>query len=105
MTIVLAAIGVALGAFGIWLSVRIVNRERWARWTALGLAVALPVLYLLSSGPAVWVISNRIVSDSVAEEIVRLYDPLGWLDRNGPQAIGDGLDWYINLWLAPIQSD
>ena len=50
-----AVLGVAYAALCVWLMVRIVNRrERWAKWTAVGL-VALSVLYVLSSGPMVTV--------------------------------------------------
>ena len=52
MAFVLPALAVAFAAFCIWLTVRIVNRrEQWAKWT-LAAVVGLPVLYVLSFGPA-----------------------------------------------------
>src|SRR5216684_8578353 len=55
MTILLPALAFAFAAFCIWLTVRIVNRrERWAKRTALGLAIAL-IAYPLSWGPALFV--------------------------------------------------
>jgi hypothetical protein len=52
------AAGIAWGTVGalyaaacVWICVRLFNRrERWSKWTALGLAMA-PLVYLLSSGP------------------------------------------------------
>jgi hypothetical protein len=44
-------IGAAYAALCIWLGVRLFNRrERWAKWTAVALAI-MPALYILSSGP------------------------------------------------------
>jgi len=49
-----AILGVAFAAFCIWLGVRIFNRrERWAKWT-LAAVLGLPLLYILSFGPACW---------------------------------------------------
>jgi len=49
--VIWAALGVAYAAGFVWLLVRIVNRrQRWAKWTAVGLAILAP-LYVLSSGP------------------------------------------------------
>lgn len=54
MTILLPALAIALAASCVWLTVRFINRrERWAKWT-LAFAVGLPVLYILSFGPACW---------------------------------------------------
>jgi hypothetical protein len=40
MTIVLPALAIAFAAFCVWLAVRVYNRrERWAKWTALGLLI------------------------------------------------------------------
>jgi hypothetical protein len=53
MSIILPALAVAFAAFSGWLTVRIVNRrERWAKLTAVALAIAL--LYPASFGPACW---------------------------------------------------
>lgn len=59
MDVAVPIIGIAFAAFCIWLLVRIVNRrERWAKWTAVGLVIGLPVLYVLSFGPACWATSQ-----------------------------------------------
>jgi len=49
-TFIVAAVAVAFAAFCIWLTVRIVNRERWAIWT-FAIVIGVPALYVLSSGP------------------------------------------------------
>lgn len=42
MSVALSIAGAAFTAFCIWLTVRIANRrERWAKWTAVGLVVVL----------------------------------------------------------------
>ena len=56
----------------------------------------LPVGYVLSVGPAAWLIHNRYLDDST----VILYLPLRWLhDQCKP--IGDALEWYMKLWGVP----
>jgi hypothetical protein len=53
----LPVLGVAIAAFAVWLTTRIVNRrERWAKRTALGLVAG--IVYLLSMGPACWFTSR-----------------------------------------------
>jgi hypothetical protein len=62
MALALSILGVAFAAFCVWLTVRIVNRrERWAKWTLAG--VALPVVYLLSVGPVIWLQAHRAVPE------------------------------------------
>lgn len=59
MIFVLSTLAAALAAFCVWLTVRIVNRrERWAKWTAVGLAVLVLTGYPLSFGPACWLTSR-----------------------------------------------
>lgn len=98
MVIVLATVGVAFGAFCIWLTVRVVNRERWAKWTAVGLAVSLPAAYILSTGPLIWLVERDLLSDSTFGEVERLYTPLVWLAEEGPAPLSTGLRWYGDLW-------
>ncbi len=77
MAIAFAIFGVAFVAFCVWLTVRIVNRrERLAKWTA-GL-VGLPVLYVLSFGPACWLTSRTGYGASV---IAGIYKPIVYLRR------------------------
>jgi len=76
--------GIAFAAFCVWLTVRIINRrERWAKWTAVGLIVALA--YPLSFGPACW-ISERTKSGEKAlsaayQPILRLWMRGGFSGR------------------------
>jgi hypothetical protein len=100
MGIVLPALVVALAAFCIWLSVRIVNRrERWARRTAFALLVGLPMLYGLSIGPAKWLDDRHLVSESTTES---LFGPLSWLYEHAPSSIQRATDWYIGLWATKV---
>src|SRR5690349_19586030 len=85
MTIVLPALALAFAAFCVWLAVRIINRrERWAKWTAA--VIAPPLLYLLSFGPACWIIAGPWPRDYERGRVlagpdwfVIVYDPIGRL--------------------------
>jgi hypothetical protein len=96
MSIVLPAVAVA--AFCVSLCVRIVNRrERWAKWTAVGLA-SLPLLYVLSFGPACWFSApstiglnapaqNRFAySENRAIVLSGFYLPIGWIASRSDSA-------------------
>jgi hypothetical protein len=72
MTNLLPALAVAFAAFCVWLTVRIINRrERWAKGTAV--VVGLPVLYVMSFGPACWLTSRM---NSGAAMIPVAYAPI-----------------------------
>jgi hypothetical protein len=97
MAIALAAFGFALAAFCVWLAVRIVNRrERWAKWTAVGLTVAL-LAYPLSAGPAVWLFVHVLPKSSLPT-INALYAPMTYAIPRS-QATNDVAIWYYGLWV------
>ena len=88
MILPLAVLGVAFAGFCVWLTVRIVNRrEKWAKWTAVGLVVAMFVLYPLSYP---WAQAAMIGAEMNAakrgeqlpnwidEAATAFYKPLGW---------------------------
>lgn len=98
MTIVLPILAVVFVAFCVWLTVRIVNRrERWAKWTAIEMAIAVLVGYPLSFGPACWI---NLRTGSGGRAIGAFYGPIGWLHSYG----GDALAGVIATW-ANIGSD
>lgn len=75
------ALVVGFAACGIWLTVRIVNRrERWAKRTAIAMA-CLPILYVLSFGPACWMAAAPRVAgrSDVPRMWMRFYFPIGGL--------------------------
>ncbi|MSR56962.1 MAG: hypothetical protein EXS05_04740 [Planctomycetaceae bacterium] len=73
MTIVLPALAMSAAAFAIWLTVRIINRrERWTKWTAVLVVVAI-LGYPLSVGPACWFSSQTGIG---ARAVTVLYVPL-----------------------------
>jgi hypothetical protein len=57
--------------------------------------VALPVLYVLSLGPAIWLGHNRMVNTDILQTI---YSPLEWL-YNNVEATKPLFDWYLSFWL------
>lgn len=69
MSILFSILAVAFAAICVWLTVRIVNRrEKWAKWT-LVTVIGLPVLYVASFGPIVWLADRDIISRSRAAQI------------------------------------
>ncbi|MBI3865241.1 MAG: hypothetical protein HY290_25480 [Planctomycetia bacterium] len=101
-------------ALCIWLTVRIVNRrERWAKWTQ-AVVVGIPVLYVLSFGPACWFTSPSgnmsdgafdvrfatstgvIISGYSRQTRSAIYRPLFSVASHEGR-FGDLLRWYICL--------
>jgi hypothetical protein len=81
MAVVFLAFGVAFVAFCVWLGVRIVNRrERWAKWT-LATLTGLPVLYMLSFGPACALVDCDVLS---ASTLKIAFQPCLYLALYGP---------------------
>jgi len=107
MTLLLSASAVTFAAFCIWLAVRIFNRrERWAKRTGVAVLL-LPVLYVLSFGPACWWLARPAPQlfwgepggsvptiESAFPHAPLYYWPLGWLAQYGRQPIAPVLQWY-----------
>jgi hypothetical protein len=97
MTIVLSTLAVTFAAFCVWLTVRIVNRrERWAKRT-LAAAIGLPVLYVLSFGPACWISSRVQRSGKVVSTV---YSPIVSATWQSPYLVQQVLQQYV-LFGAP----
>ena len=72
----IADLRATLGAFCIWLGVRIANRrERWAKRTAVALAI-LVMLNPISAGPLAWLIVHDYMPNDTFYEF---YSPVSWL--------------------------
>jgi uncharacterized membrane protein YedE/YeeE len=100
MVIFIGTLSVAFAAACIWLTVRIVNRrERWAKCALAGTIIGVPVLYVLSFGPACWWWSRTVVNLSSREVHVpsTLYAPMGWMMLHGPEPISRPIIWYATL--------
>ena len=105
MEVLVEILGVALAAFCVWLTVRIVNRrERWAKCALAGTIIGVPALYVLSFGPACWWLTtpSRDSGDLNGVPIPqvqarRMYWPIGWLALNGPSSIERLLGRYARL--------
>jgi hypothetical protein len=93
MNIIVPALAVAFAAFCVWRAVRIFNRrERWAKWT-LAAIVGLPVLYVLSFGPACWKSERTGVG---ASALSAAYQPMLHECMNRSDA-GSALHWYARV--------
>jgi hypothetical protein len=94
MYIVIAVLGITFASFCVWLAVRILNRrERWAKWT-LAAVVALPVLYMLSFGPACWLVNHRFLPRKATWVA---YRPITLLGNDGPEAIARPIYWWARI--------
>ena len=94
--VLLQALAIALVAFSIWLTVRIVNRrERWAKWTAVGLVVLL-LAYPLSFGPVCWLNSQPVTARKLRRGplAMMIYIPLCRLASSNTE-MGHALMWWV----------
>lgn len=92
---IVGILGIAFGAFVVRVIVRAVNLGKLpARRMWLGVAL-LPVLYVLSVGPAIMVVHKVPALVPVAQVI---YYPLESLAMRGPEPFKAPLNWYANLW-------
>jgi hypothetical protein len=71
-------------------------RSSLAIWLIAG-ALQLPVGYVLSTGPFVWLFKQGAISQPIAELIAIPYEPLGWLSEYW-EPFGKLLEWYMDLW-------
>lgn len=69
-------------------------RKNSAAAVALIGILMLPLLYVLSLGPAVMIIDHTGCGEDFAEVV---YYPLIWLHENTP--LRASLDWYVGLWV------
>ncbi len=58
------------------------------------MTILLSVLYVLSFGPACWIVSRQ---GSGEGRIPRIYWPIGWASARWPEWIGRPIVWYAEL--------
>jgi hypothetical protein len=93
MNVALPAMTVAVAAFFVWMSVRVFNRwDRRATKPVIGLIASLPILYVLSFGPACWLNERGYLS---AGEMVDLYRPI--ISLASDERLPPPLEWYARL--------
>jgi len=69
-------------------------------WWGIVLALLLlPVLYVLSIGPALWIVESTGSGRGAAEVV---FMPLTWLHEHTP--LRAPLDWYMDLWDPSLPS-
>jgi hypothetical protein len=75
------------------------TEERKPAWSGLAaLLVALPVLYVLSDGPAWWLARQSHTPDWVCTAYRLVYGPVIFAYYHGPGPFHDAIEWHDNLW-------
>jgi hypothetical protein len=70
----------------------------------LGVALVLvPLLYVLSIGPAAWLVNTGRLNGEDGSPAYRFYSPIIWTADNC-RPVEASLEWYFSLWVpdAPI---
>jgi len=67
----------------------------------LCVVIGLPVLYVLSNGPAVWLVQHSYLS---TESYTAIYSPIDWA-CSGSVTANAILQWYLELWSVPSPVD
>lgn len=87
-------VAVAFAGLCVWLAVRIINRrERWAKWM-LAATLSLPVLYVLSFGPACWALDWQWLSP---EFVARAFYPILKWSSDAPDGVRAAIWWWATL--------
>jgi hypothetical protein len=98
VNIIVPALAVAFAAFCVWLGVRIFNRrERWAKWT-LAVTIMLPVLYVVSIGPASWLVAR---DPSRIRLFLDVYGRFICLTCGESEPLTNEMTGYVALWIGP----
>lgn len=94
---ILSVSAVAYLAVLLWLGVRIFNRrERWAKWTLVGAIFEVPLIYVLSIGPACWWVSRN-----GHQWLPDHYWPVGYCGANSETA-RKFICWYAQIGMRPF---
>ena len=72
------------------------RRSRSGPALVLVIVLLLPVLYVLSIGPAALVIQATGQNDELIAVVEVVYYPVMWLQEHTPLA--DPIGWYVELW-------
>jgi hypothetical protein len=75
------------------------RKQPGVAFRATVVAVVVLVAYPLSFGPACWwFATSEDFGDGVVDECApRLYWPIGWLGRNGPERLKNAVNWYATI--------
>jgi hypothetical protein len=65
---------------------------------AVAIVVLLPIAYVLSTGPVVWLVAHDVVP---GKSIETLYAPLGWtMDKS--DLVKSVIHFYLSLWIGDL---
>jgi len=65
-------------------------------WTT-SVVIALPLFYVLSIGPVIYLGKKDHLPESLADKMETFYQPLGWMADHIP-LVGEALDTYAGWW-------
>lgn len=70
------------------------RRTTWIWAVVIGAALMMPILYVLSVGPAIWLHGR---TTGLGQDIIEtVYYPLEWLHEN--TFLERPLQWYVEMW-------
>ena len=72
------------------------KRSRSGAAVALAMVILLPILYVLSVGPAVMLVETTGTENELGPILEVFYFPVVWLHENTP--LRGPLDAYVKLW-------
>jgi hypothetical protein len=66
-------------------------------FVAIGLLFLMPVLYVASTGPFVWLYERKLISEPTAEYVMYVYFPIMVACESSP-VVEELLESYTSLW-------
>ena len=98
MALALSTFGIAFAAFGVWVTVRIINRpEQWTKWVAVALIVTL-LAYPLMVGTAAWVRIRVPLPNWARPFVTAVILPLMVPAEYGPRWLSEAISSYVAWW-------
>lgn len=73
------------------------KKSSWPYWLA-ACVILLPVFYVLSLGPIVWLQSREMFPQALMESLVIYVTPFEWAYMTAPAWLQGLLVGYVNIW-------
>ena len=64
----------------------------------VALLIGLPVLYVASFGPFLWIANHRFMPGALTPIAEAAFEPMFWARWESPDAIRTPVEWYARFW-------